>query len=373
MAVGFPAKTNFATGDVLTATNMNDITGTLNLLQSTLYPAGRNKIINGAFNVWQRGTTLGPTLTLNAYLADRWQLGSAGETTTYSQQTFTPGTAPVTGYESQYFARLAVTSSAGASNYAQFLQRIEDVRTFAAETVTISYWAKADAAKNVSLELQQNFGSGGSASVNTFIVKQALTTSWARYSATFTVPSVSGKTIGTSSYADFRFWLSAGSTFDARTSSLGQQNITFDVWGVQIEAGSTASPFQTASGSFGGELALCQRYYFRENWDAQTLYGIFASGSAASTTVANLFQPFPVQMRIKPSVLETPTVATNFGVVDAAGNSSAPISIAGDSNQTTSFQGYLTATCAATLTQFRPYVLRGNNTTGAYLGWSAEL
>ena len=54
MAVGFPAKTNFATGDVLTATNVNDITGTLNLLQETLYPAGRNKIINGDFAVNQR-------------------------------------------------------------------------------------------------------------------------------------------------------------------------------------------------------------------------------------------------------------------------------------------------------------------------------
>jgi hypothetical protein len=294
MAVGFPAKTNFATGEVLTATNMNDITGTLNLLQSTLYPAGRNKIINGDFNVWQRGTTVGPTVTLNAYLADRWQLGSAGETTTYSQQTFTPGAAPVAGYESQYFARLAVTSSAGASNFAQFLQRIEDVRTFAADTVTISYWAKADAAKNVSLELQQNFGSGGSASVNTFIVKQALTTSWARYSATFTVPSVSGKTIGTSSYADFRFWLSAGSTFDARTSSLGQQNITFDVWGVQVEDGSTASPFQTASGSIGGELALCQRYLPRTDVTDMIGYAFLTNNGIWTAQ-------YPVTARAKPT------------------------------------------------------------------------
>jgi hypothetical protein len=305
MAVGFPAKTDFATGEVLTATNMNDITGTLNLLQSSLYTAGQNKIINGAFNVWQRGTTIGPTVSLNAYLADRWNAVCAGDTGTYSQQTFTPGTAPVTGYEAQYFARVVVASAAGASNYSQFLQKIEDVRTFAGQTVTISYWAKADAAKSISLELSQNFGSGGSASVTTFIVKQALTTSWARYSTTFSVPSISGKTIGTSSVADFRFWLSAGSTFDARTSSLGQQNITFDVWGVQVENGSTASPFQTASGSIAGELALCQRYYQVLGGTASAAPMVLAYASGANYYSTNMI--LSPEMRTTPSVAKSGT------------------------------------------------------------------
>jgi hypothetical protein len=189
------------------------------------------------------------------------------------------------------------------------------------------------------------------------------------------LPSISGKTIGTNNDNSLnpRIWCSAGSTLDSRTDTLGNQNNTFQFWGLQLEAGSTASPFQTASGSIGGELALCQRYYFRENFDAQALFGIFATGSAASTTLANFVQPFPVTMRVKPAVLDFPTVSTNFNVVDAASNSSAGVTLTIDANQTTSFQGFFVATTAATLTQFRPYVLRGNNTTGAYLGWAAEL
>jgi hypothetical protein len=378
MAVGFPAKTNFATGDVLTATNMNDITGTLNLLQSTLYPAGRNKVINGDFNVNQRNFT--STTTSGTYGFDRWLYGYVDGTVTYTPQTFTPGAAPVAGYEGSTFAQLAVSGQTLTTAQSQINQRIESVRTLAGQTAIMSFWARATSGTpKVLVNIAQIFGTGGSpsATVQVQATAQTISTSWARYEFTVAIPSISGKTLGTTAGTDYlaaQIFVSGGSASTA--PSLGIQNSTFQIWGVQLESastGSTASPFQTASGSIGGELALCQRYYFRENFDAQTLYGIFATGSAASTTVANLVQPFPVNMRVKPAVLETPTVATNFGVVDAAGNSSAPISIAGDSNQTTSFQGYLTATCAATLTQFRPYVLRGNNTTGAYLGWSAEL
>ena len=282
-------------GDTLFA----DSAATTGLRWQGNFAAGKNKFINGAFDIWQRGTSLGPTVSMNAYVADRWYITASGETVTYSQQTFTPGSAPVTGYESQYFARALVSSSAGASNRAQFLQRVEDVRTLADQTVTISYWAKADAAKSVSLELQQSFGSGGSAAVNTFIAKQALTTSWVRYSHTFAVPSVSGKTIGSGSFADFRFWLSAGSDFNSRTSSLGQQNITFDVWGIQLEAGNVATAFQTATGKLQGELAACQRYYYVAA-DATTLpIGLTSQYSA---TLAIGLVNFPVTMRTAPTL-----------------------------------------------------------------------
>lgn len=368
MAVGFPAKTNFATGEVLTATNMNDITGTLNLLQETLYPAGRNKIINGAFAVNQRNFT---TDSVGGYNFDRWFMALSGATATATAQTFTLGTAPVAGYEAKNFLRVA--TSVG-NDFCRINQPIESVRTFANQTVILSFWAKGTnpaTAGNLRTRLEQQFGSGGSPSASVATAEQTfvLTSNWTRYSFTFVVPSIAGKTIGTNN--DDRLNVDIGQLSNASTDPW-----TIDIWGVQLEAattGSTASSFQTASGSIGGELALCQRYYFRENFDAQTLYAIFATGSAASTTVANLVQPFPVNMRAKPSTLDFPTVATSFTVVDAAGNAQAPSALTLDANQATSSQGYFTATVASGLTQFRPYVLRGNNTTGAYLGWSADL
>jgi hypothetical protein len=328
------------------------------------YAAGKNKFINGNFGIWQRGTTAGPTAGLTQYLADRWLSASSGDTVTYSQQSFTAGTAPVSDYESQYFARVATTFAAGASNFVQFLQRVEDVRTIN-NTMTISYWAKADAAKSVAIELAQNFGSGGSTSVNNFIVKQAITTSWARYSATFTVPTFTGKTIGANSYADIRFWLSAGSTFDARTSSLGQQSITFDIWGVQVEAGSVATPFQTASGSSPqAELAMCQRYYQRNTANGN---GVNASpiGTAASSTSAIIVEQLPVAMRVTPTALDY----ANLQVADTVSGYAISNIVIGSGSTNTVVQKTVTS---SGLTAYRPLFLVGNAANG-YIGLSAEL
>ena len=330
------------------------------------WAAGKNKIINGDFGIWQRGTSF--DISLGAvYNADRFLTSTTGNTGTTSQQTFTPGTAPVAGYEGQYFARTAVTGVVGASNFTTFGQRIEDVRTFAGQTITISYWAKADAAKSVSLELQQFFGTGGSSSVNTFVVKQALTTSWARYSTTIAVPSVSGKTIGTgATQLDLRYWLSAGSTFDSRTSSLGTQSITFDIWGVQLEAASTASNFQTATGTKQGELAACQRYYIR--YAGSATYSKYGIGYAYSTTAAVVQIPNPVTMRVVPTAIEYSTQAIsveNFGSI--------AITALTINGQCQTQPITLTATVASGATQFRPYDLSNNNSASGYVALSAEL
>jgi len=70
MATGFPVKNNYATGDVLTAANMNDLSGTLNYLQ---YAKTSNGVLNSNFSVWQRGTSFSnPSSTATAYCADRW-------------------------------------------------------------------------------------------------------------------------------------------------------------------------------------------------------------------------------------------------------------------------------------------------------------
>jgi hypothetical protein len=77
------------------------------------FSAGKNKVINGDFGVWQRGTSFALAST-SAYTCDRY-IGDAGSMSyTFSRQTFTAGTAPVAGYEGTYFYRaLAVSGSGG--------------------------------------------------------------------------------------------------------------------------------------------------------------------------------------------------------------------------------------------------------------------
>jgi hypothetical protein len=376
MAVGFPVKANYATGDVLTAANMNDLAGTVNLAVGTTpstgtQMAGKNAIINGDFAINQRGFT---SLTATNFGFDRFNNVIAGGTgtATFTPQVFTPGTAPVAGYESTNYLRVVTTGQSATSTITRTQQSIEDVRTFAGQTATFSFWAKAaTGTPSISVELGQGFGSGGSpsADVTTLAGKVTLSTSWARYSVTVAVPSISGKTLGTAantSKLDVRFWVSAGSDFNARTGTLGIQSNTFEIWGVQAEAGSILTPFQTASGTLQGELALCQRYYFR--FDIQAI-NTFGFGFASSTTNGTFAIPFPVPLRTAATALEQSGTTTDYTVTNAAGNqAAASVPAFGSASKYNS-----TINCAtSSLTSGEGVRLRGA-TTAAYLAWSAEL
>jgi hypothetical protein len=225
------------------------------------YAAGKNAIINGALNINQRNFT---SNTANAsFNFDRFSQLNSGGTVTVTPQTFTAGAAPVAGYEATNFVRMVTASQSAAGDFAIMRYAVEDVRTNANQTATISFWAKAaSGTPKITVEIDQNFGSGGSApSITTTFGTVTLSTSWARYTVTGTVPSISGKTIGAGSYLTLYFWVSAGTTYAARTNSMGVQNNTFDLWGFQLEEGSVATAFQTATGTIQGELAACQRYY----------------------------------------------------------------------------------------------------------------
>jgi hypothetical protein len=280
--------------------------------------AGKNKVINADFGINQRGFTSSVYTAGNGnYDFDRWISSTGGDSTsTITPQTFTLGAAPVAGYEGKTFYRCVTSGGTNSTARADLSQFIEGVRTFAGQTITISFWAKAGSGTpSVGLEVSQSFGSGGSpsANVNTAGGAIPITTSWARYSANIVVPSISGKTIGTANndYLGVRLWLSAGSSNASRASSIGIQNNTFDIWGVQAEYGSKATPFQTASGgSPQGELAMCQRYF-------QLLKSSQAFGSFYSTTAAVLTTSFPITMRVTP----TPTYSTTYtNAVDNTGS-----------------------------------------------------
>jgi hypothetical protein len=231
---------------------------------SALLPAGlgfRNKIINGDFRINQRGFT--STTTDGAFGFDRWAMGASGGTNTYSAQTFTAGN-QIPGQEPINFARVVSSGQTLSGSYTQLSQKIEDVRTCAGQQVTISFYAKAaSGTPKVSLELQQLFGTGGSPSspVFTNAGQVTLSTSWVRYTNTVVVPSISGKTIGTANDHSLvlNFFLSAGSSLDARSGSLGLQSNTFDFWGIQLEQNYQPTPFEQRP--IGVELSLCQRYY----------------------------------------------------------------------------------------------------------------
>jgi hypothetical protein len=271
------------------------------------FVAGKNKIINGDFAINQRGFT--SVTASSTYTFDRWLTILTGGTVTYTPQTFSPGTAPVAGYEGTNFIQIATSGQTTQSQYTGYIQRIEDVRTLANQTITVSFWAKATSGTPyLWLEYFQNFGSGGSSAVNGQIGSTiTLSTSWTRYSVSVAIPSISGKTIGTSSFLETIFWTSLGSSIRGFGNATFQ-NSTIQIWGVQAEAGSIATPFQTATGTIAGELAACQRYYWR-NTAFQSSAGV---QSAYDNNVWFSLQNFnPVPMRTTPTaaIEGTPYIA----------------------------------------------------------------
>jgi hypothetical protein len=361
MATGWPMKTTYANGDVYSASDVNDTNGTINLLGSSVaYAAGKNRIINGDFFVNQRSFSSSTAL---GYTFDRWNAVMSGGTVTWSAQTFTPGAAPVAGYEGATFIQV-ITSGQTGSNYALLEQKIENVRTLAGQTATLSFWAKAaSGTPKMRPYYYQDFGTGGSPSASVAFQGTDITisTTWTRYSQTVSIPSISGKTIGTtanSSHLRVQLEVSDGNT-------LGIQNGTFQIWGVQLEQGSTATAFQTATGTIQGELAACQRYYWRAT--SPTNYTGFANGQCYSTTAAAINVVNPVPMRVGPTSVEFSTL----GVYNSTGS---PVAITGLAlNYAAPLTNNLAATGASGLTAGNATILSAQNSTSAYLGFSAEL
>jgi hypothetical protein len=266
-------------------------------LNTTPISGFRNAVINGGMDIWQRGTSFS---TNAAFTADRWQMYFSGTGTTMSVSQVAPtlGNA-ISGYEPSNVLRCAIAGGSGTNALSVIQQKIEDVRSFAGQTVTLSFWAKATSGTpNIAMDFYQDFGVGGSTYVYLTGKKITATTSWNRYTTTFTIPSVAGKTIGANSHLTLRLWMSAGSNNNFATDSMGIQSNTFDIWGVQVEKGTIATPFEQRP--IGTELDLCKRYYqtFGGNAVGTTIAVGFAD---AAGTAGGLFRNLSPTMRVAPA------------------------------------------------------------------------
>ena len=236
--------------------------------------AGKNFVINGGMDIWQRGTTY--TGTYGA-VADRFFNGT-DSTMTISQQAFTPGN-PISGYEPAYYLQIAKSSG---GSYTDMAHSIEDVRTLAGQTFTFSFWGRVTSGTiGYGFGFNQNFGTGGSTQVAGPQPAFNLTTTWQRFTYTGAMPSISGKTLGPSSKVQIYGYCGTSAA------------VTIQLWGLQLEAGSVATPFSRAGGTLQGELAACQRYcYVATNQMAGNTITAGITGGAFY---------FPVTMRTAPT------------------------------------------------------------------------
>ena len=289
-----------------------------------------NYLINGDFPLWDYSTSF----TATGYGgANRWRTDMVGSTFVGTQQTFTAGQTTVPDHPT-FYSRTVVTSVANAANYVRQSQRLENVRLLSGQSITLSFYAKADSGKDIATECVQHFGGGGGASADVTtigVTTHTLTSSWVKQTVTITVPSITGKTIDPAvadSYLEVIFWYDAGANFDARTGTLGQRSGTFEISHVQVEKGTVATNFKYRS--IGAERELCQRYYEKSYNHSVAPASVSALGMAsilldAGTDISRISQPFKVTKRGLPTVtIYSPSTGTTpfmdtFGAVAAAG------------------------------------------------------
>ena len=263
------------------------------------YTAGNpisNPVLNSAFQIWQRTTSLAFTGGAINYVADRWQAWATAAGTSISvsrQNTSDTTNLPFIQYCTR-FQRVAANTSTAVLVYQTTFETINSI-PFAGKPVTFSFYARKGANYTASDVLPANLiqGTGTDQNVNGFTagttvagLNATLTTTWQRFTVTGTVNAASTQ---------------LGIQFSYTPTGTAGANDYYEVTGVQVDIGSVALPFRTYAVTIQGELAACQRYYQRINGDT-TDSSIVVMGTAYSTVRAFMQWVLPVSLRTKPTV-----------------------------------------------------------------------
>ena len=331
----------------------NGVTYNDGTLQSSA-PVGRNRIINGNMQIAQRATSVTGSTAAASYISlDRWASHASGATYNISQESVTVG--GETGLPTTFTKYLKFNPTTGADNCGIW-QTIEDVDSVQG-TYTLSFYAKGTnpAGGSIGISLMQNFGSGGSTTVNTPDAETfTLTGTWQRFTFTITPPSITGKTIGTASY--YRIF------FNQKADDNSATAWTLDITGVQLEVGTTATDFENLQ--YEQQLALCQRYCYKIGGDGSA-YTPFAMGTSYNTVGGNALVNYPVAMRATPTMTPTyPIRSLNGGATRSVSSVSF-----GQGGATTAYIDYQTTTTSSG----QAVMLTANNDTASNLLFSAEL
>jgi hypothetical protein len=334
-------------GDTLVA----DSSTTTGLRYSPTMAAGKNSCINGAFDIWQRGTTFtNPGGGSGTYTADRWTVYFNGNGTVTQETSVKPDT-------STYALKVTATASSADNSVYQLVEQL-NMEQFRGKTVTLSVKVAGTATLTPSIALAY------STTADT-----ALTTTNTAITATV----VSNPTINASTFVTYISQFTVPNTAKTLRIQLGSgtmANTNVLYWAeAQLEIGSVATVFSRAGGTIQGELAACQRYYYRATFT--TSASRLGSGFATSQTTAHITFPFPTEMRIRPTALEQSGTAGDYSIVSGSSTSVC------DNVPTFVNATFYAAVAsfpvpAASLTLGNGAGLRNVN-TNAYLGWSSEL
>jgi hypothetical protein len=342
-------------GDTLVA----DSAATTGLRWQPTVVGGKNFLINGLFDIWQRSTDNTASTSNGTFYAaaDRWQTWVG--TSCNSRYQRISDADPLYSQYSYRIQRVAGVTT--ATNY-QLSQNIETpiAKLLVGRTVTLSFrvkkganWSDPNGAGAATIYYNNNVDGNciTQAVTNGGSVAFSPTTSFATYSLTATIPSS-----GVSSIMINFAW-------DVTGTAGAEDWLEFSA--VQLEVGSVATAFSRAGGTLQGELAACQRYYFR--FTGPSAYSAYGQGYYESTTGGNIDLPYPVTLRTQPSSIDFANVAVQDSGGGLAGVTALTI------NQSSLKTASLNFTVASGGTAHRPLRFINNNNAAGYVGLNAEL
>ncbi len=345
----------------------------------------KNRIINGAMVIDQRNAGAAVT-TASAFPVDRFSVPFSTDGAFSAQQ---DSSAPAGFVNSLKFTTTTADASLSAAQFAFIRHNIEGLNssdlawgTASAQAVTLSFWVRSS--------LTGTFGGSltNSAVNRSYIFNYAISVANTWEYKTVTIEGDTSGTWLTTNGVGIRleFSMGAGSnlqgtagswtatsnrTTAASVSVIGTLNATWQITGVQLEKGSTATSFDYRP--YGTELALCQRYYWRITPPSNN--GYFGIGQVTSSTVVVSGIPFPVTMRVAPSALEQTGAASDYRVAQANSSqvdcTSVPFLVGGTSTTQLGGVGFTSTSLSGTAGQSSQ---QASKTGGVgFLAWSAEL
>ena len=381
---GFIAGRQAADAELTTLAGMTSSRATF--LAGTEGFGFRNRIINGDMRIDQRNA--GASVTLNntlglAYTLDRWGFDENTDAGAVTIQQVSDAPAGFT--KSLKVTVSTADGTLAATDRAVLNQPIEgfnvadfNLGTASAITFTLSFWVKSsvtgtfgaayrNSAANRSYPFSYTINSANTWEQKTITIAGDTTGTWATDNTTG-ISVLFGMGVGSTFSGTAGSWQSANYlSATGATNLMATLNATWQITGVQLEAGSVATPFERRP--YGTELALCQRYCIA--YGGQSLYERFGIGVNTSTTEAYPLITFPVEMRAIPSISFSSLshfTLWNGGILGAPTAITAESATGGGSNKYASFG------CSKTgLTANAIIGLIANNTTAARMTFSAEL
>lgn len=278
-----------------------------------LISPGRNLLVNGNFDFWQRATTSsGNGITA----ADRWNFAiSAGATMSQARAVVSLADSVLWDAPADYALQMTCAGVDGLES-GEVQQSIwNGTRLTEGRRVSVSFWARTSlSSAKVYFEPLRDFGTGGSPSALEGIgvgVSFTLTPTWQRFTTSFDVPSVAGKTFGTSQ--DDKFWfrmlVTGGSALAAVSGGLLTTNNGEIYLGqVKVEIADTPTRFEDVIPH--EEFNRCRQYYQTSTTD--TGVRVYFSANVTSGTAYIAPRSFPVPFITTPTVVLSAVSANNF-------------------------------------------------------------